>query len=67
MSSDGFPDQFGGPENRKYGSRRMRELLERINQLPMEEQSEAVKGEHLQWRGNGKQIDDILVVGVKVV
>ncbi len=66
MSSDGFSDQFGGPENRKYGAKQFRELLERIHHLPMEAQKEAFYEEHKNWKMSQKQIDDILVTGVRV-
>ncbi len=66
LSSDGFADQFGGPDNRKYGARNFREFLEKTHQLPMETQKEAFQEEHLAWRGKQKQIDDILVAGVRV-
>ncbi|NJL15308.1 MAG: transporter substrate-binding domain-containing protein [Microscillaceae bacterium] len=66
MSSDGFPDQFGGPDNRKFTSRKMRELLEEISLLPMDAQKDILRKAHLDWRGTTRQIDDILVVGVKV-
>ncbi|MCU0447111.1 MAG: transporter substrate-binding domain-containing protein [Microscillaceae bacterium] len=65
MTSDGFPDQFGGADNMKYTSRRFRDLLKKIADQPMTTQRQALHDEHRMWRGQGKQIDDILVVGVK--
>jgi serine phosphatase RsbU (regulator of sigma subunit)/ABC-type amino acid transport substrate-binding protein len=67
MSSDGFSDQFGGPDNRKFGARQFREFLERIHHAPMDVQKELFHSEHLKWRSNQKQIDDILVTGVRVL
>jgi ABC-type amino acid transport substrate-binding protein/serine phosphatase RsbU (regulator of sigma subunit) len=66
MTSDGFPDQFGGADNMKYTSKRFRDLLKRIAPEPMTTQSKALHEEHRMWRGQGKQIDDILVVGVRI-
>ncbi len=64
--SDGFQDQFGGEKNRKFSSKRMKELLLSVHQLPMHEQHEAIYRAHKEWKGNINQIDDILIIGVKI-
>jgi serine phosphatase RsbU (regulator of sigma subunit) len=66
MYSDGFPDQFGGEDGRKYMSKRFKQLLLDIHQKPMEEQKQILYNEHLAWRGDTEQIDDIVVFGVRV-
>ena len=68
LFSDGYQDQFGGPEGRKFMTKRFRNLLLEIHQKPMEEQSEVLDQTIQDWmkEGNEKQVDDILVVGVKV-
>jgi serine phosphatase RsbU (regulator of sigma subunit) len=66
MFSDGFPDQFGGKDGRKYMSKRFKNFLLEIHQRPMNEQRELLYQEHLDWRGDFEQIDDIVVFGVKV-
>lgn len=66
MYSDGFADQFGGDNGRKYMSKRFKQLLIDIHQKPMDEQKEILHQEHLNWRGNSEQIDDIVVFGVRV-
>ncbi len=66
LYSDGFPDQFGGEENRKFMSRRFREFLLEYHYLSCDEQEEKLATALEMWRGNLKQTDDILVVGVKV-
>ena len=63
--SDGFADQFGGPEGKKYKYRRFRHLLLALHQLPMNRQSEFLKKSILEWKGIMDQVDDILVIGVK--
>lgn len=65
FSSDGYPDQFGGPEVRKFGSKRVRELVERIHHLPAAESSIIFEREWEEWRGDEKQTDDVLMIGVK--
>jgi ligand-binding sensor domain-containing protein/serine phosphatase RsbU (regulator of sigma subunit) len=64
--SDGFADQFGGPDGKKYKYRRFRHLLLNLHQLPMEKQHEILENNVLEWRGTQDQVDDILVIGIKV-
>lgn len=66
MFSDGFPDQFGGTDGRKYMSKRFKQFLLEIHDKPMELQKELLLNEHLAWRGPIEQIDDIVVFGVSV-
>jgi phosphoserine phosphatase RsbU/P len=64
--SDGYVDQFGGTDDSKYLIKRFRDLLLNICNEPMEEQKEILNQVHLDWRGGGPQIDDILVIGIKI-
>jgi PAS domain S-box-containing protein len=63
--SDGYPDQFGGPEGRKMGPRRVRELIQRAYTQPMREAVHLFDTEWENWRGNQKQTDDVLLIGIK--
>jgi serine phosphatase RsbU (regulator of sigma subunit)/Tfp pilus assembly protein PilF len=64
--SDGYYDQFGGPNKKKYSMRRFRELLLEIHQEPMEQQQILLEQNFLEWRGPYDQLDDILVMGIKM-
>ena len=68
LCSDGFQDQFGGAQGKKFMVKRFRELLFSIHHLPMQEQKQILDGTIGKWmaEGNERQIDDILVVGVRV-
>lgn len=66
MFSDGYQDQFGGKFNRKFMKKRFREMLESISHLPMEEQKVHLQETLERWKGNYRQTDDILVMGVKI-
>jgi phosphoserine phosphatase RsbU/P len=66
LFSDGYRDQMGGEQGRKFGSKQLRELLQRIHLLPMAEQKEILTQTIKDWLGNRPQIDDILVVGLRV-
>jgi serine phosphatase RsbU (regulator of sigma subunit) len=63
--SDGFPDQFGGPEVRKFGPKRVREIIERVHAKPMKEAVMVFDEEWETWRGEHKQTDDVLLIGIK--
>jgi serine phosphatase RsbU (regulator of sigma subunit) len=67
MFSDGFQDQFGGEEGRKYMKKRFREFLVEIHNQPLNEQERILKLELHSWLGGRyNQIDDVLVIGFKV-
>jgi PAS domain S-box-containing protein len=64
--SDGFPDQFGGPEIRKFGPKRLRNLIrEYHNKKKMEDIHELFDKEWESWKGDQKQIDDVLLIGIR--
>lgn len=65
FSSDGFPDQFGGPEGRKFGPKKVRDIVERVHRLPMQEAVLTFDQEWENWRGETKQTDDVLLIGIK--
>jgi len=65
FSSDGFPDQFGGTEGRKFGPKKTREMIEKIHKLPMQEAVHEFDREWEAWRGDTKQTDDVLLIGIK--
>lgn len=65
LSSDGYPDQFGGERMKKYSQRRFQELVMRLSGLPIDQQSVAFNVELEEWMGENAQLDDICVMGVK--
>lgn len=66
MFSDGFQDQFGGEKNQKFMLTRFKDLLFSIKHLHMNEQLAILNNTHDQWKGANRQIDDILVMGIKL-
>lgn len=71
--TDGFVDQFGGPKGKKFMNKRFKALLMDIHQLPMEEQQQKLDTEIEDWKAyiefdgsEYEQMDDILVIGVRV-
>jgi serine phosphatase RsbU (regulator of sigma subunit) len=66
LSTDGFADQPGQKTNKKLYSAGFEKLLTQIHQLPLIEQKEKLAAFFIEWKGNLKQHDDILVMGVRV-
>ncbi|MFN5295587.1 MAG: SpoIIE family protein phosphatase [Flavobacteriales bacterium] len=64
--SDGYADQFGGPSGKKFMRKQFRQLLLEIHTLSMEQQKEALMRRFDEWRGSQEQVDDVLVIGVRV-
>lgn len=64
--TDGYADQFGGPDGKKYKYRRFRHLLLALHQLPMERQVEFLRRSIMDWKGDLDQVDDILVMGIRI-
>ena len=67
MFSDGYADQFGGPEGKKLKSGTFRKLLLDISSKPMEEQKQILDETIMDWMEGFEQIDDILVIGIRIV
>jgi serine phosphatase RsbU (regulator of sigma subunit) len=66
MFSDGYADQFGGSENKKFLIKRFRNLLFEIHDKPLDEQHHILEKTLEDWMGDREQIDDILVMGIKI-
>jgi len=66
MFSDGFIDQFGGEYGRKFLSRNFKALLSEISNLSLNDQKEILFETLKMWKGKRDQLDDILIVGLKI-
>lgn len=66
MFSDGYLDQFGGEDNEKFNTQRFREMILNNRNLPMEQQKAILSDTMDKWKGDRDQIDDFLVLGVKL-
>jgi serine phosphatase RsbU (regulator of sigma subunit) len=64
--SDGYADQFGGPEDKKFKYSALKDLLVRISQKPMEAQKRALERSFIRWKADGEQVDDVLLIGLKI-
>jgi len=66
LFTDGFADQFGGKDRKKYQSQRFKEFLLSIHNDTMDNQKILLDREIETWKGDFQQVDDILVMGIKL-
>jgi serine phosphatase RsbU (regulator of sigma subunit) len=66
MFSDGFRDQFGGDNSKKFGTQQFHQLLQRIHTEPMPRQEAILKDTILRWMKDQDQLDDMLIMGFRV-
>ncbi|HAN18172.1 MAG: hypothetical protein A2X13_07690 [Bacteroidetes bacterium GWC2_33_15] len=64
--SDGYQDQFGGETGEKFKTKNFKEYLQQIHKKPMAEQRELLNTNIDKWRGRWEQVDDIIVLGVRI-
>lgn len=67
LFSDGYADQFGGKTGKKFMYRNFVRLLEKISSLPVGQQHDELGKTLDGWRGEIEQVDDILVIGVRII
>lgn len=63
--SDGYVDQFGGSENKKFMYRRFRYLLLTIHNFPINDQKSILEENIKTWMGMNEQVDDMMVIGFR--
>jgi hypothetical protein len=66
LFSDGYIDQFGGPHGRKFMKKNFKRLILDMQDEQMDKQRDRLEKNLLDWIGQGPQIDDILVLGIKI-
>jgi serine phosphatase RsbU (regulator of sigma subunit) len=66
LFTDGFPDQFGGVNHKKFSYKQFKEQLIKTNSRTMIEQKILLEKVLSEWMGNNNQTDDILVIGFRI-
>jgi serine phosphatase RsbU (regulator of sigma subunit) len=66
LFSDGFADQFGGGNGKKYKYAPFQQKLVSISNLPLSEQRKLMKNEFNRWKGDLEQVDDVLLIGIRI-
>jgi len=64
--TDGYADQFGGPKGKKFKYKQLEEKILEYASLPMDDQKQRLNDTIESWKGNLEQVDDILVIGIKI-
>jgi serine phosphatase RsbU (regulator of sigma subunit) len=66
LFSDGYADQFGGPKGKKFMITNLQKLLLENVENPIEIQKQNLTNAFNSWKGDAEQIDDVLVIGIKI-
>ncbi len=66
LFSDGYVDQFGGPERKRFMTSRLHDLLSANRHVPMQEQAALLDRAFLEWKGEEEQVDDVCLLGLAV-
>lgn len=66
LFTDGIADQFGGPKGKKFKYKQLQEVLTSIAKYPCLEQKEMLTKTIEDWKGNLDQVDDILIIGIRI-
>ncbi|MBI9068629.1 MAG: SpoIIE family protein phosphatase [Salinivirgaceae bacterium] len=67
LFTDGFADQFGYPDTRKFYISNLKKLLLKNADKPMNEQGEIIKKAFIDWKNTQEQTDDVLIIGIKPI
>jgi len=66
LFSDGYKDQFGGPNGKKFMNSRLKKLLISVSDKAAAEQHATLENEFVQWKDDQEQIDDVLLMGYRI-
>lgn len=66
LMTDGYRDQFGGPNGKKFKYRQLEELITQNCNLPLQQQLYTFEEVFSKWKGNLDQVDDVTIIGVKI-
>ena len=66
MFSDGYADQFGGPNHKKFKYSSLKTLLVEIHKFPLQKQKQKLEKHFIEWKGDSVQTDDVLIIGFRI-
>ena len=66
LSTDGYVDQFGGTERKRFRIENFKNMLIDIHNQPMQKQKAVLEEKFEEWKGENEQVDDILILGIKM-
>ncbi|MBI3502430.1 MAG: tetratricopeptide repeat protein [Bacteroidetes bacterium] len=66
LFSDGYVDQFGGKNGKKFMAKKFKDVLNSVQKKSMQEQEEILSKELFEWKNDRGQVDDVLVIGIRI-
>ena len=66
LASDGYQDQFGGKNDKKFMTKRLYTMLAQIHKMPLEKQKIHIENQLENWQANNNQTDDIMMIGIRL-
>lgn len=66
LFTDGYADQFGGPNGKKFMAKNVKQVLLANSYLPLSKQKEVLEQTFVNWVGNLEQIDDVCIIGIRI-
>ena len=66
LFTDGYADQFGGPDGKKFMSKKLEQLLKSITDLDCAGQKQKLEQRFDEWKGSLEQVDDVCVIGIRI-
>lgn len=66
LITDGYADQFGGPESKKFKAKNLKNLLVQISNEKINRQIEILRSTFFNWKGDLEQIDDVCIMGIEI-
>jgi serine phosphatase RsbU (regulator of sigma subunit) len=66
LFTDGYADQFGGPHGKKFKYKQLKEILLSLSDKNMTKQKEVLDDSFESWKGQMEQVDDVLMIGLKI-
>jgi tetratricopeptide (TPR) repeat protein len=66
LFTDGYADQFGGANGKKFMYKKFKEKILAISSIPLDDQKEELRKTFYDWKGDLEQVDDVCVIGLKV-
>ncbi|HUX58349.1 MAG TPA: SpoIIE family protein phosphatase [Bacteroidales bacterium] len=66
LFTDGYIDQLGGLEHKRFRTENFKNLLVEIQKLPMNEQKTILENKFLEWQGKNDQVDDVMIMGIRI-
>lgn len=66
LITDGYADQFGGPESKKFKTKNLKNLLIQISNEKIHQQVDILKSTFFKWKGSLEQIDDVCIMGIEI-